>query len=589
MMRPCSRDEELVQTGQTGRKTYRMELRRAGVAVLTGALLLSGTPICAIAEGAPAASSQSAPAAPPDGQAGGSSMGGAPGAGGGGADTMTYDYSGTLSGALTANGEEASSSDSISSTTSAENAALVEAGGALALDGATLTKSGDDTDGDACNFYGVNSILLAVGSGSTATVQNSSLSATSEGSNGIFATDGAQVLAKDTTISTTAGNSRGLDATYGGSILAGGMTIETKGDHCAALATDRGGGTISVTDSSLQTAGSGSPLLYSTGDIEVSGVSGTSTGSQIAGMEGLNTILINNSSLTSTNTDKTASDPVADAVIIYQSTSGDAESTTGESATFQAANSTLSSSITSGSFFYLTNISADIVLSHTTLDFDSDNADLLMAAGNDSNNWGSAGSNGATVKLTCIGEDLSGTISADTISQASVYLTDGSTWSGTTEIAENADATQTTESPLSVAVDNTSTWTVTGGCTLSNLTVAEGGKVQDQDGKDVKIVDASGNVLRDGDSDVTVTVEGTYSTDYDSSEEGTLAQTADRSAYDEAFGTQTSFEMGDGSSSSAASTDEAGTQEAAASSESGSQESTSWWDQIVAFFKGLFG
>ena len=516
-------------------------------------------------------------------------MGGALGAGGGGADTMTYDYSGTLSGALTANGEETSSSDSISSTTSAENAALVEAGGALALDGATLTKSGDDTDGDACNFYGVNSILLAVGSGSTATVQNSSLSATSEGSNGIFATDGAQVLAKDTTISTTAGNSRGLDATYGGSILAGGMTIETKGDHCAALATDRGGGTISVTDSSLQTAGSGSPLLYSTGDIEVSGVSGTSTGSQIAGMEGLNTILINNSSLTSTNTDKTASDPVADAVIIYQSTSGDAESTTGESATFQAANSTLSSSITSGSFFYLTNTSADIVLSHTTLDFDSDNADLLMAAGNDSNNWGSAGSNGATVKLTCIGEDLSGTISADTISQASVYLTDGTTWSGTTEIAENADATQTTESPLSVAVDGTSTWTVTGGCTLSNLTVAEGGKVQDQDGKDVKIVDASGNVLRDGDSDVTVTVEGTYSTDYDSSEEGTLAQTADRSAYDEAFGTQTSFEMGDGSSSSAASTDEAGTQEAAASSESGSQESTSWWDQIVAFFKGLFG
>ncbi len=367
------------------------------------------------------------------------------------------------------------------------------------------------------------------------------------------------------------------------------MDITTQGDHSASIATDRGGGDISVTDSTLSTAGSGSPLLYSTGNVQVDGVTGTATGSQIAGMEGLNTILINNSSLTSTNTDKTASDPVADAVIIYQSTSGDAESTTGESATFQAANSTLSSSITSGSFFYLTNISADIVLSHTTLDFDSDNADLLMAAGNDSNNWGSAGSNGATVKLTCIGEDLSGTISADTISQASVYLTDGSTWSGTTEIAENADATQTTESPLSVAVDNTSTWTVTGGCTLSNLTVAEGGKVQDQDGKDVKIVDASGNVLRDGDSDVTVTVEGTYSTDYDSSEEGTLAQTADRSAYDEAFGTQTSFEMGDGSSSSAASTDEAGTQEAAASSESGSQESTSWWDQIVAFFKGLFG
>ncbi len=58
-------------------------------------------------------------------------------------------------------------------------------------------------------------------------------------------------------------------------------------------------------------------------------------------MEGLNTILIEDSDLASTMTEATASDPMADAVIIYQSTSGDAESTTGETAKFQAADSTL--------------------------------------------------------------------------------------------------------------------------------------------------------------------------------------------------------------------------------------------------------
>ena len=84
----------------------------------------------------------------------------------------------------------------------------------------------------------------------------------------------------------------------------------------------RGGGNISLTNSTIKTAGSGSPLLYSTGDIELNNVTGSSSGSQIAGMEGLNTILINNSTLESTQSGKTASDPIADGIIIYQSTQG---------------------------------------------------------------------------------------------------------------------------------------------------------------------------------------------------------------------------------------------------------------------------
>ena len=72
-------------------------------------------------------------------------------------------------------------------------------------------------------------------------------------------------------------------------------------------------------------------------------MTGTASESQLVGMEGLITVLIRNSTLSSSQTGKTASDPVADGVIIYQSTSGDAESTTGEAATFQAVDSKLSS------------------------------------------------------------------------------------------------------------------------------------------------------------------------------------------------------------------------------------------------------
>ena len=460
---------------------------------------------------------------------------------GGGADTMSYDYTGSYSGALTADGKSVESSgETVSATSSDQNAALVQNGGTLTITNGKLTKSGDSDNADNCNFYGTNSALLAVGEKSKAIISDSSIDATSSGSNAIFSTDSASVLANNVNITTSAANSRGLDATYGGSIIANAMTISTKGDHSASLATDRGGGSVSVTDSMLNTAGSGSPLLYSTGDIEVSGVTGTASGSQIAGMEGLNTILINNSTLESTNTGTTGSDPVANGVIIYQSTSGDAESSTGQHATFQAKDSTLKSAITSGSMFYFTNTTADVVLSNTDLDFDSDAANLIMAAGNDSNNWGTAGSNGATVNFTGRSQTLKGKVSADTISSVTLNLLEGSTWTGSAEITENS-AGSTSDAPITVNVDGTSTWVVTADTTVSALNVADGGKVVDFSGKTVTIK-ANGKTVVSGDSDLIVTVTGSYGTTVEAgSDTEPSSDVTDRTAFDKQFGTSTSW------------------------------------------------
>lgn len=576
-------------------------MRRAGVAVVTGALLLSMSPLPALAEGSSSASGTTAtqPAGEPPssgGEAPGEG-GGMPGGGaGGGANTMTYGYTGTLSGALTADGDSQEATDQTIAATDADvNAALAENGGALALSGVTLEKSGDDTNGDNCNFYGVNSVLLATGDGSTAKVENSKLSATSEGSNAIFATDGATVYANGDTITTSAGNSRGLDATYGGTIIANEMGISTRGDHCASIATDRGGGNISVTNSTLSTAGSGSPLLYSTGDIEVSDVTGTATGSQIAGMEGLNTILINNSTLSSTITDKTASDPVANAVIIYQSTSGDAESTTGEAATFQAVGSTLSSAIQSGAFFYVTNTTANILLQGTTLDYDSSDANLIQVEGNDSNSWGTAGSNGGTATLTLADEDVKGNVSVDTISSLALYLADNSTWTGAAAITENANGS-TSDSPITVNVDDGSTWVVTADSTVSALNVASGGSVVDESGKTVTIV-ANGQTVVQGDSSLTVTVTDSYTTTYDGTGASTVAtDLIDRSAFDTEYGTSTTFVMGDNTDADAANAAQAsaatGSSTDAATSASDATSSSTGnvlldiWNSIVSFFTG---
>lgn len=349
------------------------------------------------------------------------------------------------------------------------------------------------------------------------------------------------------------------------------------------VATDRGGGNISVDGGTISIEGSGSPIVYSTGDIEVSDVTGTASESQLVGMGGLITVLIRNSTLSSSQTGKTASDPVADGVIIYQSTSGDAESTTGEAATFQAVDSKLSSAIQSDSMFYLTNTSADVVLKNTELDFASSAARLLYAAGNDANNWGQAGSNGATVKFTGIGQQLAGDVVADTISSVDLHLTEGTTWAGAASIEQNA-AGSTSDAPMTVNIDGSSQWTVTADSTVSSLNVAEGAKVVDADGKTVTIV-AGGQTVVQGDSGLTVTVTGSYSTDYDASEAGSLTSEAiDRTAYDDAFGT----DVDDASSDEKDATSQAST---ASDTDSGSSSDAEkgFFAQVVDWLKSLFG
>lgn len=334
------------------------------------------------------------------------------------------------------------------------------------------------------DYSGSYSVSLTVGEDSTAVIDGTDITASSSGSNGVFATDSGTALVNDTSIETMADNSRGLDATYGGTILANKITADTQGGHSAIVATDRGVGSISLADATLSTAGSGSPLLYSTGDIQVNNVSGTSSGSQIAGMEGLNTILIKDSTSESTVTGKTASDPIANGIIIYQSTSGDAEASTGEHATFRSVDSTLSSAIGSGSMFYFTNTTADVVLQNTELDFDTDAATITDNA--------AAGSGTGTAS----------------------------------------------DAPITVNVDGTSTWVVTKDTTISALNVASGG-----DGNTVTIA-ANGKTVVSGSGDVTVTVTGSYSTSVSAGSDTELSSdTIDRSEFDSRFGTSTAWTM----------------------------------------------
>ena len=314
--------------------------------------------------------------------------------------------------------------DSYTSTTSDESAILVSDGGNATIDGAKVTKTGDSSNTENSEFYGVNSGIL-VQKSSTATIKNATISTDAKGSNAVFATgENAKIYISDSTITTTgASSSRGLDATYGGYIEADNVKITTQGGSCATLATDRGEGTVIAKNSTLETNGAGSPVIYSTGDIQIEKTTGTANGSQMVVIEGKNSATVTDSTLTASgignrnNVDQCG-------IMIYQSMSGDAGEGTG---TFTAKNSTLSVSESSSVYktapmFFITNTNAVINLNNTKLSYGSG----VLISAKSTSEWGNEGSNGGNVTLNAESQSLSGNVEADSISTVTMNLTSSS-------------------------------------------------------------------------------------------------------------------------------------------------------------------
>lgn len=216
------------------------------------------------------------------------------------------------------------------------------------------------------------------------------------------------------------------------------MYIKTLGAHCAPVATDRGGGTIVVSSSKLFASGDGSPCIYSTGDITAESCSGKATGSQIAVVEGKNSITLKDCTLIGAG---------KNGVMLYQSTSGDAAVGT---AVFTSEDSTLKTT-SSGPMFYITNTDAVIKLKNTKLIFSS--GELLNAAGNNTNNWGKVGSNGGNVTLNAESQTLKGNVTCDNISTVSMSLASSTVFTGAVDSGNTGDVT--------ITLDKTSKWNVT--------------------------------------------------------------------------------------------------------------------------------
>ena len=367
----------------------------------------------------------------------------------------------TKTGAITVDGKEETLTESYETSTSDESAILVQNGGTATIDGATISKSGGDSSNtENSEFYGVNAGIL-VTENSTATIKNAKITTNAKGSNAVFSTGtNSKIYVSDTTINTTgSGSSRGLDATYGGYIEADNVTIKTLGGSSATLATDRGEGTVIAKNSNLETNGSGSPVIYSTGDISIENTIGTANGSQMVVIEGKNSATVTNSTLTASGKGNRGDTDQA-GIMIYQSMSGDAGQGTG---TFTAKNSSLSIQESSSYYktapmFFITNTDAVINLNNTKLSYGSNI--LIKSIG--TSEWGKSGSNGGNVTLNAENQELTGNIEVDSISTLVMNLSN-SNYTGTIN-SEN------TAKSITLKLDSSSEITLTGD---SYITVLE--------------------------------------------------------------------------------------------------------------------
>lgn len=347
------------------------------------------------------------------------------------------------------------SNETIESTGTDENAALISSGASVTLDNDTITRTSEDSKGgDNSSFYGVGAAVLATDG--TAYVKDGSVTTDAAGGAGLFAYGDGTVYASGTIVKTTQDTSGGVHVAGGGTLYGWDLDVETNGESSAAIRSDRGGGTMVIDGGNYVSNGVGSPAVYSTADIAVSNATLTANGSEAICIEGLNSIHLYDCDLTGNMSDLDQNDNTW-TVILYQSMSGDSE--VGNS-TFQMDGGSLTSE--NGGVFYTTNTESTITLNNVDINYNDENEFFLQCTGNtNQRGWGQSGANGADCHFTGISQDMQGNVIWDSISDLDFYLTDGSSLTGAV-VDDESYAGEGGEGYCNVYVSADSTWTVTG-------------------------------------------------------------------------------------------------------------------------------
>ena len=348
--------------------------------------------------------------------------------------------------------------DSITSSNSDESAVYITE--SISIKDSQITKeSGKASKREDSEFYGVNAAVLVQGGKLTMTGGN--IITKSEMANALVATNNGEVTITKTYITSTGTSAaRGLHSTYGGKITASEVHITTNGGSCASLATDRGEGSVSCKNCDLNTNWAGSPLIYSTGNIEVKRSEGTASKAQAVVVEGKNTAKVTEISSLKCTAAPNRGNIDQCGVMIYQSMSGDASTGTGN---FECSDSDIeilekSEYYKTAPMFFITNTNANIILSNCRFTFGSEK--FLSLKG--TSEWGRQGSNGGDATLTLTNEIIYGDFEVDGISTLTIKMVKSSIHGK----INNAN----TAKQITIIIDKDSKITLTGNSYCTSIT-----------------------------------------------------------------------------------------------------------------------
>lgn len=347
-------------------------------------------------------------------------------------------------------------------------------GAQLTLDTVNLASDAPVSIPDGARDAGLASALLVYGH-STATVNAGSIATTGKNVNAVFLSDpGSQAIMKGVAVTTKASYAAGLVVSDGAKLDGDGLKVATDSDHAPALLLQ--GGHAVLAGGAYVTRGPVSPAVTASGDLTATNVSFTAAAAGGLFIDGPHAVNLAQTTLTADDVGITlqtsaAAGPAAGQgpgqgpgihpgerpgpaapgfTPVAMTAPSDAPPIRTAALTFQDGQLKARRDA-----FAVSNIKAAITLNH--VDVQTGTGVILRAF---AASWGEMGRNGGDAMLTTHNQTLTGDFITDVISSIALSLQDNSKFTGKT--TSNVD----------VALDASSTWTLTTDTRVGKLTDA---------------------------------------------------------------------------------------------------------------------
>ncbi len=335
-----------------------------------------------------------------------------------------------------------------------ENALRVENGAVAGIDGAKVEKrSGDASSLENVSAFGLNAAIL-VHANAQLLLTNGDVTSVSLGAGGAFVREGRLQLEKSA-IRTTGDSSYAVLVSKQGSLTARESNLSTQGAGSPAIIAGAEAEAL-VEGGIAATAGVDSPVLSIAGNATINHATLRANNSQAITVNG-GTVSLTDCAVSGRMSDATG--PSAQTPYCVSLSQGvDAG---GEMSSFSMVRGALT--VLRGDLFSVTNTKASIYLEGVALSLSEGNV-LLRAVGNDdSRAQGFSGKVGADCAIIAKNQTLVGDIITDALSSVSLTLRGETTFTGTVNTANTAQAAK-------VTLEEGSTWSLTGNAYLTSFT-----------------------------------------------------------------------------------------------------------------------